>query len=298
MAQYFADQMANLINEPNVVYPRNTAYEKYMFDLENRQISFESQLHSLNLNFDSKIKYVDAKIESVLDNFILKNSMFRSIFKHFPKIGHLSHMNDQSIFTMIVHEGTGEDFCADGKLEEVFYEHNSGVEDIRSHMRMYMKKDEYERFVYFIAQEDLATFSTWRCYEFNRLINKEYMDANIVDDCMIRSYELYRMLPEDGIQYDYQLNLDQNTQSKKFKYYPKTYDTDELAQMSNSELDKFIRNNMNAYDEIHNPSHYPDKDRYPIIFVPYHGTAMNRNNRSCMNERYNRIGLNSMRIFE
>lgn len=298
MAQYFADQMANLINEPNVVYPRNTAYEKYMSDLENRQINVESQIHSMNLNFGNEFRNVYAEIESLLNDLMLKNSMFRSIFKHFPKIDHLDHMETNVVFTMIVHEETGEDFCAEGSLEKILYDHIDGSDDVVSHMRMFMRKDEYERFIFFISQNRVATFSTWRCYEFIRFINREYMDANIVDEKLSKSYEIYRMLPKDGIQYDDSLILDLNTSGRKFKFYPKTYDTDELAQMTDSELEKVIQNNISAYDEYHNPDHNPIKQLYPIIFVPYHGNAMSKNNRSCMVERYNSNGIGPMIIFE
>ena len=124
------------------------------------------------------------------------------------------------------------------------------------------------------------------------------MDANIVDEKLSKSYEIYRMLPKDGIQYDDSLILDLNTSGRKFKFYPKTYDTDELAQMTDSELEKVIQNNISAYDEYHNPDHNPIKQLYPIIFVPYHGNAMSKNNRSCMVERYNSNGIVPMIIFE
>ena len=298
MAQYFADQMANMINDPNVVYPRNTAYEKYISDLEARCNNLDSKIYAMRQDSDYRINYIDAKIESILNDFMLKNSMFRSIFKHFPKINHLDHMETNVIFTMIVHEETGEDFCAEGSLEKILYDHIDGSDDVVSHMRMFMRKDEYERFIFFISQNRLATFSTWRCYEFIRTINREYMNANIVDEKLIKSYEIYRMLPEDGIQYDDSLILDLNTSGKKFKFYPKTYDTDELAQMTDSELDKVIQNNISAYEEYHNPDHNPIKQLYPIIFVPYHGNAMSKNNRSCMVERYNSNGIGPMIIFE
>lgn len=298
MAQYFADQMANMINDPNVMYPRNAAYEKYMSDLETMQNALASDIHSMKLNFDSKIEYTKAMIESTFNDLMLKNTMFRSIFKHFPKIDHLDHMEDPTVFTMIVHEGTGEDFCVENVLDKVFYEHIDGSADVVSHLRMLMKKDEYERFMFFIAQKEIATFGTWRCYEFTRSINKENSDANIICDKLTKSYELYRMLPEDGIQYDKELILYHNFSTKKIKYYPKAYDTNELAQMTDSELEKVIHNNMNAYDTYYNPKHVSYRQMYPIIFVPYHGNAMTKNNRSCMIERFNVNGLKPMTIFE
>ena len=63
MAQYFADQMANMINDPNVVYPRNDAYEKYMSDLESRCNNLDSQIYAMRQNSDYKINYIDAKLE-------------------------------------------------------------------------------------------------------------------------------------------------------------------------------------------------------------------------------------------
>ena len=298
MAQYFADQMANMINDPNVVYPRNALYEKYMSDLESRCDNLDSQIYTLRQDSSNQFNHIDSKVESILNDLMLKNTLYSSIFKHFPKIGHLDHMNDNTVFTMIVHEESGEDFCVENVLDKIFYKHIDGSAEAVSHVRMFMKKDEYERFMFFIAQKEVASFGTWCCYEFTRSINRENANANIVDNKLAKVYELYRMLPEDGIQYDDRLIFDQNMETKKSKYYPKTYDTDELAQMTDSELEKVIRNNINAYEECHNPDHVPYRQMFPVIFVPYHGNAMTKNNRSCMIERFNVNGINPMTLFE
>ena len=193
---------------------------------------------------------------------------------------------------MVVHDATGEDFCA-SKFDSVPYIEYDGS-DIYSHITVDFSESEYLRFMHFIADPDIAsTFSSWHFYTFRRDVdarldgkrNGKRNECYIVQDSLESVTDLYRFKPMDGIPYN--ANMSDSVigaweqVNDKRKHFPKIYMPEELATMTYRELDRVLRNNIKAFTEVNGPRSVWHKTDYPVDFVPYPYDEKNLYRRSC-----------------
>lgn len=188
---------------------------------------------------------------------------------------------------MIVHDATGEDFCA-LRFKGMTYSESDGS-DIYSHITVDFAESEYLRFMHFIANPDIAsTFSSWHFYTFNREVDVSLdgkrNECYIVQDKLESITDVYRFKPMDGIPY---VNMDDRTimawerVNNKRKHYPKIYMPEEFATMTYRELDRVLRNNIKAFTEVNGPRSVWHRVDYPVNFVPYPYDSKNLYRRSC-----------------
>ena len=193
---------------------------------------------------------------------------------------------------MVVHDATGEDFCA-SKFNSVPYTEYDGS-DIYSHITVDFTESEYLRFMHFIADPDIAsTFSSWHFYTFRRDVdarldgkrNGKRNECYIVQDKLESVTDLYRFKPMDGIPYndnmsDSVIGAWEQVNDKR-KHYPKIYMPEELATMTYHELDRVLRNNIKAFTEVNGPRSVWHRTDYPVDFVPCPYDGKNLYRRSC-----------------
>lgn len=289
MAQYDMFQMSQMLRGGNTISPRNEVYEKEFNDINHRLNNTERNASNIKSMLDFSMNQIEDRVNN-LHEYMFATDYLRRLFPHFPKIPFKVDEIPNSVhFTMIVHDGTREDFCALGMISCRYKEDDDAKHF--SHINLKFVKSEYERFVHFMTNPEVATsFSTWHCYIFNREVetipNSEGICSRFVRDVLEESVELVRFKPIDGIPYDYEmsdhqidigiteLNIDMN-------HFPKIYTTEELSRMSDHELDRYINNNIKSFNERHLISYQTWKMNYPIILVPYSSQVEDANRRSC-----------------
>lgn len=231
---------------------------------------------------------------SDLHNSVYDSDYVRRLFPHIlPYPFKIDEIPALSHFTMVVHDATGEDFCA-SKFDSVPYtEYDES--DIYSHITVDFTESEYLRFMHFIADPDIAsTFSSWHFYTFRRDVdarldgkrNGKRNECYIVQDKLDSITDLYRFKPMDGIPYnanmsDSVIGAWEHVNDKR-KHYPKIYMPEELATMTYHELDRVLRNNIKAFTEVNGPRSVWHKTDYPVDFVPYPYDEKNLYRRSCI----------------
>ena len=289
MAQYDMFQMSQMLSDGNTILPRNEVYEKDINDIQ-------SKLYYLEQRASNECGTIKHNISDLNDAFYKMHTyMFgtdylRRLFPHFPKIPFkVDEIPNSSHFTMIVHDGTGEDFCAvDMRPCEYTEKDKDGY---YSHMELIFTKTEYIRFIHFMATPEIAkSFSTWHCYVFRREVetipNEAAVNSRYVRDILEDSVDLARFKPIDGIPYDYdmsdyQINVEMTDLNIAMKHFPKIYTTEELSRMTDRELDHFINHNIESYNERHFINYQYWLMNYPILLAPYSSQVDDANRRSC-----------------
>lgn len=285
---YDAVQMAQMLADGRNIQPRNDVYEHAFSEMENRMNTMEANAYEEKKRLDARLFTIES-INSDLVDRIYDSDYVRRLFPHIlPYPFKIDEIPSLSHFTMIVHDATGEDFCA-LRFKGMTYSENDGS-DIYSHITVDFEESEYLRFMHFIADPDIAsTFSSWHFYIFRREVNVELdgkrNECYIVQDKLESITDVYRFKPMDGIPY---VNMDDRTimawerVNNKRKHYPKIYMPEELATMTYRELDRVLRNNIKAFTEVNGPRSVWHRMDYPVNFVPYPYDSKNLYRRSCV----------------
>lgn len=289
MAQYDMFQMSQMLSDGNAILPRNEVYEKDINDLQGKLYYLEQKVSNEHETVKDHIFDLNNAFYNIHAH-VFETDYLRRLFPHFPKIPFkVDEIPNSSHFTMIVHDGTGEDFCAVYmRLCEYTEKDKDGY---YSHMELIFTKSEYIRFIHFMATPEVAkSFSTWHCYVFRREVetipNKEAVNSRYVRDILENSIDLVRFKPIDGIPYDYdmsdyQINVEMTDLNIAMKHFPKIYTTEELSRMTDRELDHYINHNIESYNERHFINYQYWLMNYPILLAPYSTQVDDANRRSC-----------------
>ena len=281
-------QMSQMLGDGNIMYPRNDVYEKEFNNIKRDLNNLDQRV----LNEQESIKNNITNLNIALYNLrthVFGTDYLRRLFPHFPKIPFkVDEIPNSSHFTMIVHDGTGKDFCAVDMRPCEYTEKDEGY---YSHMELIFTKSEYIRFIYFMATPEVAeSFSTWHCYVFRREVETIPNEANInsryVRDILEDTIDLVRFKPIDGIPYeykmsDYQIDVGMTDLNIVMKHFPKIYTTEELSRMSNRELNHYINHNIKSYNERHFINYQYWLMKYSILLAPYSPQVDDANRRSC-----------------
>lgn len=282
---YDAVQMAQMLADGRTIQSRNDVYEHAFSEMENRMNTMEANTHEM----DDRLSNIES-INSDLVDSIYNSDYVRRLFPHIlPYPFNIDEIPVPFHFTMIVHDATGEDFCALG-FKGMTYSENDGS-DIYSHITVDFAESEYLRFMHFIADPDIASaFSSWHFYTFNREVNVgldgKRNECYIVQDKLESITDVYRFKPMDGIPYNANMNdhtiMALESINNKRKHYPKIYMPEELATMTYRELDRVLRNNIRAFAEVNGPHIVWYRMDYPVNFIPYPYDSTNPYRRSCV----------------
>lgn len=285
---YDAVQMAQMLANGGNIQARNDVYEHAFSVMENRMNTIEANTYQEKQELNVRLPNIESNI-SVLQDTVYDSDYVRRLFPHIlPYPFKIDEIPASSHFTMVVHDATGEDFCA-SKFDSVTYSEYDGS-DIYSHITVDFTELEYLRFVHFIADPDIAsTFPSWHFYTFRREVDVRLdgkrNECYIVQDSLESVTDLYRFKPMDGIPYN--ANMSDSVirawekVNDKRKHYPKIYMPEELATMTYHELDRVLRNNIKAFTEVNGPRSVWHKTDYPVDFVPYPYDEKNLYRRSC-----------------
>ena len=274
---YDAVQMSQQLADGRNIQARNDVYEHTFLEIEGKLNNIEADRHQEKEELNVRLVNIESNI-SDLHNSVYDSDYVRRLFPHIlPYPFKIDEIPALSHFTMIVHDATGEDFCA-SKFDSVPYTEYDGS-DIYSHITVDFTESEYLRFMHFIADPDIAsTFSSWHYGKRN--------ECYIVRDSLESITDLYRFKPMDGIPYN--ANMSDSVigawekVNDKRKHYPKIYMPEELATMTYHELDRVLRNNIKAFTEVNGPRSVWHKTEYPVDFVPYPYDEKNLYRRSCV----------------
>ena len=288
MAQYDMFQMSQMLSDGNNIYPRNEVYEKEINDLQSKLYYLEQRIFNEHEIVNCCIFDLNEAFHK-MHTYMFGTDYLRRFFPHFPKIPFkVDEIPNSSNFIMIVHDGTGEDFCA-LSMRPCKYAENDD-DKYFSHMDLTFTKSEYIRFIHFMATPEVAkSFSTWHCYVFRREVetipNEKAVDSRYVRDILDDSIDLVRFKPIDGIPYeydmsDYQIDVGMTDLNIAIKHFPKIYTTEELSRMTDRELDHYINHNIKSYNERHRIDQYW-KMNYSILLAPYSPQVDDANRRSC-----------------
>ena len=284
---YDAVQMAQMLANGKNIQTRIDVYEHAFSKMENRMNTMEANAYEEKKRLDARLINIES-ISSDLVDRVYNSDYVRRLFPHIlPYPFKIDEIPGSSYFTMIVHDATGEDFCA-LRFKGITYSESDGS-DIYSHITVDFAESEYLRFMHFIANPDIAsTFSSWHFYTFNREVDVSLdgkrNECYIVQDKLESITDVYRFKPIDGIPY---VNMDDRTimawerVNNKRKHYPKIYMPEELATMTYRELDRVLRNNIKAFTEMYGPTSVYHKMDYPVDFIPYPCDSKNLYRRSC-----------------
>ena len=289
---YDAVQMAQELANGSTIQPRNDLYEHTFLKIEGKLNNIEADRYQEKQESNVRFANIESNICD-LQNSVYYSDYVRRLFPHIlPYPFKIDEIPALSHFTMVVHDATGEDFCA-SKFDSVPYTEYDGS-DIYSHITVDFTESEYLRFMHFIADPDIAsTFSSWHFYTFRRDVdarldgkrNGKRNECYIVQDKLESITDLYRFKPMDGIPYN--ANMSDSVigawekVNDKRKHYPKIYMPEELATMTYRELDRVLRNNIKAFTEVNGPRSVWHKTDYPVDFVPYPYDEKNLYRRSC-----------------
>lgn len=289
---YDAVQMSQQLADGRNIQARNDVYEHTFLEIEGRLNNIEADRHQEKQESNARLANIESNICD-LQNSVYYSDYVRRLFPHIlPYPFKIDEIPALSHFTMIVHDATGEDFCA-SKFDSVPYTEYDGS-DIYSHITVDFTESEYLRFMHFIADPDIAsTFPSWHFYTFRREVdarldgkrNGKRNECYIVQDSLESITDLYRFKPMDGIPYndnmsDSVIGAWEQVNDKR-KHYPKIYMPEELATMTYHELDRVLRNNIKAFTEVNGPRSVWHKTYYPVDFVPYPYNEKNLYRRSC-----------------
>lgn len=284
---YDAVQMAQMLADGKNIQTRIDVYEHAFSKMENRMNTMEANAYEEKKRLDTRLINIES-INSDLVDRVYNSDYVRRLFPHIlPYPFKIDEIPGSSYFTMIVHDATGEDFCA-LRFKGMTYSESDGS-DIYSHITVDFAESEYLRFMHFIANPDIAsTFSSWHFYTFNREVDVSLdgkrNECYIVQDKLESITDVYRFKPMDGIPY---VNMDDRTimawerVNNKRKHYPKIYMPEEFATMTYRELDRVLRNNIKAFTEVNGPRSVWHRVDYPVNFVPYPYDSKNLYRRSC-----------------
>ena len=290
---YDAVQMAQQLSDGRNIQPRNDLYEHTFAKMENRMNAMEANAYQERQNLNVRLANIESNISDLHDR-VYDSDYVRRLFPHIlPYPFKIDEIPASSHFTMVVHDATGEDFCA-SEFNNVSYSEYDGS-NIYSHITVDFTESEYLRFMHFIADPDIAsTFSSWHFYTFRRDVdarldgkrNGKRNECYIVQDKLESITDIYRFKPMDGIPYN--ANMSDSVigawekVNDKRKHYPKIYMPEELATMTYHELDRVLRNNIKAFTEVNGPRSVWHKTDYPVDFVPYPYDEKNLYRRSCV----------------
>ena len=286
---YDAVQMAQQLSDGRNIQPRNDLYEHTFAKMENRMNAMEANAYQERQNLNVRLANIESNISDLHDR-VYDSDYVRRLFPHIlPYPFKIDEIPASSHFTMVVHDATGEDFCAT-KFDSVTYSEYDGS-NIYSHITVDFTESEYLRFMHFIADPDIAsTFSSWHFYTFDREVDvrldSKRNECYIVQDKLESITDIYRFKPMDGIPYN--ANMSDSVigawekVNDKRKHYPKIYMPEELATMTYHELDRVLRNNIKAFTEVNGPRSVWHKTDYPVDFVPYPYDEKNLYRRSCV----------------
>ena len=286
---YDAVQMSQQLADGRNIQARNDVYEHTFLEIEGKLNNIEADRHQEKEELKVQLVNIESNI-SDLHNSVYDSDYVRRLFPHIlPYPFKIDEIPALSHFTMIVHDATGEDFCA-SKFDSVPYTEYDGS-DIYSHITVDFTESEYLRFMHFIADPDIAsTFSSWHFYTFHRDVDARLdgkrNECYIVRDSLESITDLYRFKPMDGIPYN--ANMSDSVigawekVNDKRKHYPKIYMPEELATMTYHELDRVLHNNIKAFTEVNGPRSVWHKTEYPVDFVPYPYDEKNLYRRSCV----------------
>lgn len=286
---YDAVQMAQMLADGRNIQPRNDVYEHAFSEMENRMNTIEANAYQEKQRSNVRLANIESNIFD-LQIKVYDSDYVRRLFPHIlPYPFKIDEIPALSHFTMVVHDATGEDFCA-SKFNSVTYSEYDGS-DIYSHITVDFTESEYLRFMHFIADPDIAsTFSSWHFYTFSRdvyaRLDGKQNECYIVQDKLESITDLYRFKPMDGIPYN--ANMSDSVigawekVNDKRKHYPKIYMPEELATMTYHELDRVLRNNIKAFTEVNAPRSTWHRTDYPVDFVPYPYDEKNLYRRSCV----------------
>lgn len=286
---YDAVQMAQQLADGKTIQPRNDVYEHAFSGIENRMNAIEANAYQEKQNLNVRLANIESNI-SDLHNRVYGSDYVRRLFPHIlPYPFKIDEIPASSHFTMVVHDATGEDFCA-SEFNNVTYSEYDGS-NIYSHITVDFAESEYLRFMHFIADPDIAaTFPSWHFYTFRREVDVrldgKQNECYIVQDNLESVTDLYRFKPMDGIPYN--VNMSDSVigawekVNDKRRHYPKIYMPEELATMTYHELNRVLRNNIKAFTEVNGPRSVWHKTDYPVDFVPYPYDEKNLYRRSCV----------------
>ena len=289
MAQYDMFQMSQMLGDGNIIYPRNKVYEKDINDIQSKLYDLEQKVFNQHESIKNNIVGFNSAFYN-MHTYIFGTDYLRRLFPHFPKIPFkVDEIPNSSHFTMIVHDDTGEDFCAVDMRPCKYAEKDE--DGYYSHMELIFTKSEYIRFIYFMATPEVAeSFSTWHCYVFRREVetipNEADVRSRYVRDILEDTIDLVRFKPIDGIPYDfnmsdYQLDVGMTDLNIAVKHFPKIYTTEELSRMTNRELNHYINHNIKSYNERHLINYQYWLMKYSILLAPYSPQVDDVNRRSC-----------------
>ena len=286
---YDAVQMAQQLSDGRNIQPRNDVYEHAFSGIENRMNAMEANAYQERQNLNVRLANIESNI-SDLHNRVYGSDYVRRLFPHIlPYPFKIDEIPASSHFTMVVHDATGEDFCA-SEFNNVTYSEYDGS-NIYSHITVDFAESEYLRFMHFIADPDIAaTFPSWHFYTFRREVDVrldgKQNECYIVQDKLESITDIYRFKPMDGIPYN--ANMSDSVigawekVNDKRRHYPKIYMPEELATMTYHELNRVLRNNIKAFTEVNGPRSVWHKTDYPVDFVPYPYDEKNLYRRSCV----------------
>ena len=285
---YDAVQMSQQLADGRNIQARNDVYEHTFLEIEGKLNNIEADRHQEKEELKVRLVNIESNISDLQDR-IYDSDYVRRLFPHIlPYPFKIDEIPALSHFTMVVHDATGEDFCA-SKFNSVTYSEYDGS-DIYSHITVDFTESEYLRFMHFIADPDIAsTFSSWHFYTFSRNVDAgldgKRNECYIVQDKLESITDLYRFKPMDGIPYNANMSdsvIDAwEKVNDKRKHYPKIYMPEELATMTYHELDRVLRNNIKAFTEVNGPRSTWHRTDYPVDFVPYPYDEKNLYRRSC-----------------
>ena len=282
-------QMSQMLSDGNNIYPRNEVYEKDINDIKSKLYGLEQKVFDESRTVNYRISDLNNAFYN-MHTYMFETDYLRRLFPHFPKIPFkVDEIPNSSHFTMIVHDDTGEDFCALSMRPCEYAETDN--DKYFSHIDLTFTKSEYIRFIHFMATPEVAkSFSTWHCYVFKREVetipNEEAVNSRYVRDILEDSIDLVRFKPIDGIPYeydmsDYQIDMGMTDLNIAIKHFPKIYTTEELSRMTDRELDHYINHNIKSYNERHCIDIQPWKMNYSILLAPYSSQVDDANRRSC-----------------
>ena len=286
---YDAVQMAQQLADGRNIQTRNDVYEHAFSGIESKLNDMEANRYQEKQELNVKLASIESNI-SDLRNMVYDSDYVRRLFPHIlPYPFKIDEIPASSHFTMVVHDATGEDFCA-SEFNNVSYSEYDGS-NIYSHITVDFTESEYLRFMHFIADPDIAsTFSSWHFYTFDREVDvrldSKRNECYIVQDKLESITDLYRFKPMDGIPYN--TNMSDSVigawekVNDKRRHYPKIYMPEELATMTYHEVDRVLRNNIKAFTEVNGPRSVWHKTDYPVDFVPYPYDEKNLYRRSCV----------------
>ena len=138
MAQYDMFQLSQLLSDGNNIYPRNEVYEKEINDLQRKLYYLEQRIFNEHDIVNGCIFDLNEAFHKN-HTYMFGTDYLRRFFPHFPKIPFkVDTIPNSSNFIMIVHDGTGEDFCA-LSMRPCKYAENDG-DKYFSHMELHFTK--------------------------------------------------------------------------------------------------------------------------------------------------------------